>query len=646
MSYLNFDKTLLINLEKSLSKEMIRTNRAGAYNSSTLIECNTRKYHGQLVVPLPEIDDSNHVLLSSLDETVIQHGAEFNLGIHKYEGNNFSPNGHKYIRQFDCEVISRTIYRVGGVVLSKERMLVSFEPRVLIKYTLLEAHSPTLLRFKPFLAFRSVNALSHENDNADKSYQIDPQGISMCLYEKYPCLHMQFSKRNTYHHEPDWYRNIEYYKEQERGYEYKEDLLVPGYFEMPIKKGESIIFSAGITATHPRKLNELWETEMKRRNHRVDMFSCLKNSAQQFYKREESKTYLLAGYPWFGARARDQFVSLPSCTICIDRMDYFDDIMKTSLEEVEAFMNGDNSNIKLQGIDDPDVLLWLIWVFQQYAKYATLEKATEKFEKIAARIITYIRKQNHPNLLLHSNGLLFVNGKEKPATWMNAIENGRPITPRTGYVVEINALWYNALKFTSEMTRNAGNEHAADLMDYQAEIARQSFVENFWNGTYLCDYIDGDYKDQEVRPNMILAVALPYSPLDRQQQKAVLDITTKELLTPKGLRSLSPKSGSYRPNYVGGMLERNRNYHNGPVWPCTFGAFATSYLKIYKQSGRSFIERMLTGFEAEMSELCIGTLPELFDGNPPYKGHGGMSFAMSVSEVLRVLDIMKKYENE
>ena len=645
MSYLNFDKTLLINLEKSLTKEMIRTNRAGAYNSTTLIDCNTRKYHGQLVMPIPEIDDSNHVLLSSLDETVIQHGAEFNLGLHKYEGNTFSPNGHKYIRQFDCEIISRTIYRVGGVILSKERLLVSFEPRVLIKYTLLEAHSPTLLRFKPFLAFRSVNSLSHENPYANTDYSEIRDGIRMCMYEQYPCLHMQFSKKANYVHEPHWNKNIEYFKEQDRGYEYQEDLLVPGYFELPIKKGESIIFSAGISEISTRQLKPLWEKELEKRIPRTDMFACLKNSAQQFYKREGDKTYLLAGYPWFGTRARDQFVALPGCTLVIDRVDYFDDIMKTAIPELERFMNGEREGFKIQGIDDPDVLLWFIWTIQQYAHYTTVDDAAKRFADICTNIIAYIRKQNHPNLFLHNNGLLHVNGTEYPATWMNAMEDGRPITPRTGYVVEINALWYNALKFVSELTRTSGNEHAADLMDYQAEIAREAFVKTFWNGTYLYDYVVGNYNDWEVRPNMILAVALAYSPLDRQQQKSVLDITTKELLTPKGLRSLSPKSGFYRPNYVGRQLERNRNYHNGPVWPCTFGAFATAYLKVYKQTGKSFLERMLIGFEAELPELCVGTLPGLFNGNPPFKGPGGFSFAMSVAEVLRVLDILKKYDN-
>ena len=646
MSYLNFDKTLLINLEKSLTKEMIRTNRAGAYNSTTLIDCNTRKYHGQLVIPLPQIDESNHVLLSSLDETVIQHGAEFNLGIHKYEGNNFSPNGHKYIRQFECNTISKTIYRVGGVIFSKERMLVSFEPRVIFKYTLIEAHSHTTLRFKPFLAFRSVNDLTHQNGEANTNYMEAKNGISMRLYEAYPNLFMQFSRKVSYHHLPDWYKDIEYYKEQERGYEYKEDLMVPGFFELPLKKGESVIFSAGISEISPTKLNSLWDTEFARRNERNDMFSTLKNSAEQFYKRVGSKTYLLAGYPWFGSRGRDQFVSLPGCTMAIDRWDYFYDIMKTSIEEITAFMNGEDPVLlHIKEIDDPDVLLWFIWTVQQYASFTSMKRAADEYQEICAEVVNYIRKNNHPRITLQNNGLLHVNGTERPATWMNAVENGLPITPRTGYVVEINALWYNALKFTAALKREKGNDHAADLMDYQAEIAQEAFVGIFWNGTYLYDFAVDGYRNQEVRPNMLLAIALPFSPLKRTQQKSVLDICTRELLTPKGLRSLSPKSGYYRPEYIGGMLERNRNYHNGPVWPCLFGAFAASYIKIYKESGRSFIERMLVGLEAEMTELCVGTLPELFDGNPPYKGHGAMSFAMSVSEVLRVLYKMKQQNN-
>ena len=474
MNYLNFDKTLLMNLEKSLSKEMIRTNRAGAYNCTTLVDCNTRKYHGQLVVPFPEIDDSNHVLLSSLDETVIQHGAEFNLGIHKYEGNYFSPNGHKYIRQFDCDLISRTIYRVGGVILSKERMLVSFEPRVLIKYTLLEAHSPTLIRFKPFLAFRSVNSLTYQNDVAETSFRELKNGIAMRLYDGYPELCMQFSKTNEYYHQPDWYRGIEYYKEQERGYEYKEDLMVPGYFEMPIKKGESIIFSAGISETSSGGLKNLWEKELERRDPRIDMAACLKNSAQQFYKREKDKTYLLAGYPWFGSRARDEFFSLVPSTLMIGREDYFDLIIQTAIEELEQFLEGKTDGLRLEGIDDPDVFLWFIYAIQQFAEQRSPEEASERFSGICMKLINFIRKQNHPNLFMHNNSLLFVNGISKPATWMNAVDhNGMPITPRTGYVVEINALWYNALKFVSELIRRSGNEQAADLLT--TKLKRQGF---------------------------------------------------------------------------------------------------------------------------------------------------------------------------
>lgn len=635
MNYLNFDKSVLTNLEKSLTKEMLRTNRSGAYNSTTLVDCNTRKYHGQLVIPVPAIDSSKHVLLSSLDETIIQHGAEFNLGIHQYEGGHFSPNGHKYIREFSCELISKTIYRVGGVIISKERLMVSNECRTITKYTLLEAHSATTIRFKPFLAFRSVHSLSVANDKASLLAHAAKKGASFRLYEPYPTLFLQFSKQPNYVHEPYWYNHILYAKEQERGYPCTEDLLVPGYFEMPIKKGESIYFTAGIDEIAPTQLKKIWDSELSLRQERVDMYHCLRNAAIQFTKKVDDQMYLLAGYPWFKVRARDQFIAMPGCTLSIGEYDAFVEMAQSAMVEIDAFMQGTSPKVMTE-LDAPDALLWFVWALQQYAN--AVGQLPVAMQNMVTRIVDYIIKQQHPHLFLRNNALLYVDGTQVPMTWMNAVENGMPITPRTGFVVEINALWYNALCFAGTLVK--APQVKIKWQQLSDQLA-QSFETTFWNGLYLYDYVNGQYRDVEVRPNMILAVSMPYSPLAKKQQKSILDVCTRELLTPKGLRSLSPKSGYYRPNYVGGMLERNRNYHNGPVWPYFTGAYAEAYLKIHRHSGISFVERMLIGMEAEMKKLCIGTLSELHDGNPPFKGHGAMSYAPSVGEILRTLQLIK-----
>ncbi|MCQ2337268.1 MAG: amylo-alpha-1,6-glucosidase [Paludibacteraceae bacterium] len=635
MDYLNFDRTTLVNLEKSLTKEMLRTNRSGAYNSTTIVDCNTRKYHGQLVVPLPEVGEDNYVLLSSLDETIIQHNAEFNLAVHQYKGGQISPNGHKYIREFTCNVISKTVYRVGGVIISKERLMIKNTPRIITKYTLLDAHSATTIRFKPFLAFRSVHTLSRENSDVNTSCDEVNNGIRCKLYEPFPYLYMQFSKKAEYVHNPYWYNGFEYGKEQERGYDYLEDLLVPGWFEMPIKKGESIYFTAGLDEMQPRTLKSLWDKELAQRNPRTDMFNCLKNAARQFAKKQAEGTFLLAGYPWFKARARDEFISLPGATLSIGDIDIFKEIASSAMREINDFIEGQSTLLKgqIEELDAPDAMLWFIWAVQQYA-IENRADAIASYKGIIVKIIDFILNQKHPYIRLMDNGLLYVNGTIKPMTWMNAIEDDRPITPRTGYIVETNALWYNAICFADSISRSKKYENLT-------EQVKNSFVEMFWNGIYLYDFVDGNYKDVEVRPNMIYAVSLPFSPLDKFQQKSVIDICTKELLTTKGLRSLSPKSGGYRPNYVGGMKERNRNYHNGPVWPFLTGAYCEAYLKVYKNSGVSFVERQMIGMEAEMKKLCIGTLSELYDGNPPYKGHGAMSYAPTVAEILRTLVLLR-----
>lgn len=647
MSYLRFEKALMTNLQDSLPKELLRTNRSGAYSCSTIVDCNTRKYHGLLVVPIPEIDDDNHVLLSSLDVTVVQHGAEFNLGLHKYQGNNFSPMGHKYIREFDCDKVPTTIYRVGGVLLKKEVVFQHYEDRILIRYTLVDAHSATTLRFRPFLAFRSVRQFTHENTVASRDFYPVDNGIKTCMYEGYPDLYMQFSKKNEFVFHPDWYRGVEYPKEQERGYASNEDLYVPGYFEMPIKKGESIVFSAAISSIKPSSLKKLFDEEVAVRNPRDNFFHCLVNAAHQFHIRKKNDDrYLLAGYPWFKCRARDTFISLPGLTLSIEEQDYFELVMKTAERGIREFMAGKPLTGLMTEIEQPDVLLWAIWAIQQYAKEASLEKCNEMYGKLVADIVKFIEANKHNNLELRENGLLYSEGKKKAVTWMNSTANGRPVVPRTGYIVEFNALWYNALCFAASLAELSGNNAQVDHLNKLAEKVKTSFVEVFLNEHgYLFDYVDDkDPRDWSVRPNMIFAAAFDYSPLDQAQKKGVVDICTRELLTPKGLRSLSPKSGGYNPMYVGPQAQRDYAYHQGTAWPWLGGFYMEASLKLYKRTRLSFIERQMVGYEDEMSYHCLGTIPELFDGNPPFHGRGGISFAMNVGEVLRTLELLEKYK--
>ena len=645
MGYIRFEKSLMTNLEETLPKELLRTNRSGAYACSSILDCNTRKYHGLLVLPIPEIDDDNHVLLSALDVSVVQHGAVFNLGVHKYRGNTYSPNGHKYIREFNCDKVPTTLYRVGGVLLKKEVVFQHFEDRILIRYTLEDAHSATTLRFKPFLAFRSVREYTHENTVASREYHEVENGIKTCMYAGYPDLFMQFSKKNTFVFEPNWYRGLEYPKEQERGYDANEDLYVPGYFEMNIKKGESIVFSASIKEFTTKGLCQLFEDEVNERSPRDNFLHCLINAAHQFHISEgDGDEYILAGYPWFKCRARDTFVALPGLTLAIEEESYFEAVMRTAERGLREFMDDKPLTVKIAEIEQPDVLLWAIWAIQQYGRETGKERCIEKYGQLVKDIIIYIRSNKHPNLTLDDNGLIRTNGKDKAVTWMNSTINGKPAVPRSGYIVEFNALWYNALKFAATIATDMGEPHETKNLEEMAERCKKAFVDTFLNEYgYLYDYVDGNMVDWSVRPNMIFAVALDYSPLELNQKKSVLDVCTRELLTPKGLRTLSPKSGGYNPMYVGSQQQRDYAYHQGTAWPWLGGFYMEACLKLYKRTRLSFIERQMVGYEDEMFYHCLGTIPELFDGNPPFHGRGAISFAMNVGEILRTLELLEKY---
>lgn len=650
MCYLRFDKTEMTNLQDSLYKEMLLTNDLGAYCCTTLVGCNIRKYHGLLVTPVPNLDDENHVLLASLDETVIQHGAEFNLGIHKYQGENFSPKGHKYIIGFEWDKIPTTYYRIGGVILKKEIAFHNKAQRLFIRYTLEEAHSPTTLRLRPYLAFHSVRQWTHENGVADKSYEEIANGIKMNLYAGYPDLYMQVNKKNTFVYEPNWYKGLDYPKERERGYDSSEDLLVPGYFEMPIKKGETIIFSASIEAGVPAQLPQQMEDEISKAPKYDSFYHCLVNAAHQFDIEKEGMHYILAGYPWFKCRARDTFISLPGLTLSIGEEERFDQYMATAEKAINQYIHKQPIDVQIYEMEQPDTLLWAIWCLQQYAKDTSRQKCYERYGQLIGDIIAFIRDGQHANLVVHENHLLYSNGRNTPITWMNSTANGRPIIPRSGYIVEFNALWYNALRFYALLLTETGSEEnrqKAQEYEREAEDVSQSFKKIFLNEYgYLLDYVDGPMMDWSVRPNQIFAIALDFSPLDLKERKKVLDICTKELVTPKGIRSLSPKSGGYTPMYVGPQSQRDQAYHQGTAWPWLTGFYLEAYLRIYKMSGLGYIERQLIGFEEELFYHCIGTIPELFDGNPPFSGRGAISFAMNVSGILRAIRLYERNKIE
>ena len=647
MSYLKFDKDLMINLEYSLYRNVLRTNRKGAYQNTSISGCNTSKYQGLLVMPVPYLDDENHLILSAFDETVIQHGAEFNLGIHKYAGDNYSPKGHKYIREFNCDSVPKTIYRVGGVVLSKEIMFSSQENRLMIRYTLLDAHSPTTIRFKPFLAFRKISELTLENAQADRSYREVENGISTSMYFGYPELFMQFNKKPLFVYQSDWYRGVEYLQDMQKGDTFSEDLYVPGYFEMSIEKGEEILFSAGDILVDTSSLAKEFNHEIEKRTPRSSFYNCLKNSSHQFYYiPEKDKIYLLAGYPWFKVRARDQFVSLPGCTISVDKHDDFEKIMDTAIPHLKNFMEELPDENIIKQIEDPDVLLWVIWALQQYHA-ARPERFIEKYTDTLFSYIDYILSNHHQNLSVdEETKLLSTYGYDVAVSWMNATLHGKPVISRSGFLVEFNAHWYNALRFAQEIATATSNEDKEKRYRRIADNVQESFLHTFVNEAgYLYDYVDGLHRDPSVRPNMLFAVSLPYSPLDKKLKKSIVDYATKELLTNCGIRSLSPKSGTFHPHYSGTPEEKEIAYFNGPAFPWLLGTYIEAYLNVFQMSGVFLADRLMVEMEGEIQNDCIGTISELYDSHPPFIAHGGYSFAMSVAELLRTMALIKKYNN-
>jgi len=648
MSYIKFEKSQVVNLEYSLAREIIRTNRAGSYASTTLVGCNTRKYHGLLICPVDELGGESFVLLSSLDVTVVNNDKSFNIGIRKFKGDYYSPKGHKYIEDFDADNIPSRVYRVGGVILKQERLLVHYEEQILIRFTILEASEQMKLQFRPFLAFRNIHHLTHANLDANTKVDFIENGIKSKMYEGFPSLSMQFSSKVEFIHVPDWYLGVEYPEEQKRGYDYSEDLFSPGFFEIAAKEGDSIVFSASTKEEKTNGLKAKFTKTVTGKIPRDSFINCLRNAAQQFVEKRKGKTLIIAGFPWFGAWGRDTFISLPGLALARHRLVLYREVLNTQVNRMKngLFPNmGNASNPAFNSVDAP---LWFFWAVQQYVLHGGTD-GWERYGTAAKSVLDAFISGTEFNIRMKENGLIYADAPGKALTWMDAVVNGIPVTPRGGYQVEINALWYNAICFSLEMAANEKDKKFIKEYEKYPELIKRSFIDLFWDEElgYLADYVnDEEGKNTFIRPNMVIAVSLPYTMLDKEQMKKVLDIADKYLVTIRGLRTLSPQNKLYKGIYKGNQEERDKAYHQGTVWPWLFGPFCEGWLKVYGNQGVQKVRKLIFGLEGVMSEHGISTISEIYDGDPPHAPQGSISQAWSVGEVLRIIDLLEtKYSN-
>ncbi len=641
MSYLKFDKTELVNLEYSLPREFLVTNKAGGYLNTSIIGCNTRKYHGLFVLPIERFEGRRYLLLSSMDETLIQHSQEFHLGIKCYGKNNYEPRGHKYIVDCEFDKTASIEYRVGGMLLRKSILFMHNKERMMIKYTLLEAHSATTLRLRPFLAYREIHTLTEANPEARTSFVPVENGAAFNMYDGFPELNIQLNKRNDYIHCPDWYYKVAYLEEQRRGFEYQEDLFTPGYFELPIKKGESIIVSVSTEPVSTKGLSALFTKEENSRISITGFEDCLRKSAKQMIvSTQKGIKEIYSGYSWLGKGLRETMIALPGVTL------FADGDTKTFTEILDSAFKIYSKQI-LSGSKQVDAALWIFWVLQQYAEFTGDDrtlwvKYRTKLMSIMQSFIDGTRMGVH----LADNGMLWAKMNGVAMTWMNAYDsNGNAITERGGFQVEVNSFWYNALCYMIEMEGKHGTDKKAVFRWQEIkEKIDANFYPMFWveSRKHLADYIDENGQNIFTRPNQIFACSLKYSPINEEVKGMVMEAVKRELLTVRGIRSLSPKNPLYKGVYDGNQTQRDLAYHQGStrIWLLSF--YIEAMFKLYGDVFKRKAKDIVAAFEEDITDHGVASICELYDGDPPHNPHGAIASAVATASLLRSEYLIKK----
>ena len=644
MAFLKFNKSELVNLEYSLKREIIEANRTGAYCNTSIVTCNTRRYHGLLAVPVEELGGGKFMLLSALDESLVLGGKQFNLGIHCY-GDTYEPRGHKYIVDFDANPVPVVTYKVGGIVFTKTITMVPDNDQVLIKYELLEAPSKLTLMLKPFLAFRSVHSLTSQNSEAYTVYDEVENGVSFSLYNGFPDLNLQLSAKAAFKSQPYWYTGVTYSDEYRRGFDCREDLFVPGTFSLDMKKGDVVVFSASVNEVNPKGLKRKFTDTLKKLGTIESYHDLLAHNAELFKVEKGNAERINAGFTWLETGLlRETVASLPGLTLYANGdCDEFERILDTLIadEQERLFRRTTQCEAPLRLTD----------TIQQYIRFSGKEKQIwKKYGETLKGIIESYAPGRRKEVTMHPNGLLWTQMDGVALSWMNAYVHGRPVTERAGYQVETNAFWYNALCFAVDMENKYGPKKSTFVERWAPvrDLVKENYQPTFWRQDwgYLADYVNNGWQDQAVRPNQLFAISLEYSPVDDEVMSYVVQTINNELVTKRGLRSLSPRNPAYKGVYEGSQIDRDLAYHQG----CAFPDLLAPFIDVcFKMMGGTFYGRakyLVEGFFEDISKHGVGAFSELYDGDPPHEPHGAISSATSTAALLQIVYIMNQYKEE
>jgi|SRR5688572_14119934 len=634
-------------MNPNLSSEWLETNGIGGFSSSTISGINTRRYHGLLTAAnKPPV--GRLVLLSKLEETLIIDGTIYEFSANQYPG-VIHPQGFNYQVSFRLDPFPIFTYEIDGIRIEKSVFMVHGENTTVVQYKLMTNREQLKLEIRPLTAFRDYHSTTHENGALNSQVETEPGQTTFRPYRDLPLLHLA--------HDPAeidtngfWYRNFQYRVEQERGLDFQEDLFSPCAFTFDLSARNKISIIASTERRDASDADTYRDAEIERRirlNQRVPgsnkFVARLNTAADQFVVARQRATTLIAGYHWFADWGRDTMISLPGLTLVNGRWE----IARSILAEFAAHVNrGMLPNRFPDAGEAPeyntvDATLWFFEAVRSYLQYTgDYEFVRTSLYTVLKDIVNWHIGGTRYQIHMDHDGLLLSGESGVQLTWMDAKVGDWVVTPRHGKPVEIQALWYNALRVVEHLARRFGQPSVEKAYEAIANKARTSFNEVFWNDESAClyDVVNGETRDASIRPNQVIAISLTNTMVSQERAASVLRVVERDLLTPRGLRTLSPADPNYIGRYEGGPPSRDGAYHQGTVWPWLMGPYITAYINTFgTEAGGRFASTWLESFEPHLYEACLGQVSEIFDGDAPHTPRGCIAQAWSVAELLRAI---------